>query len=140
LFRAVAFARIGRHGLAIAVVTAALIGGSFSRSAAAVQPAPDDEQTLSSQPAQLALPIDSSVASAPQLAEQSVATVTFDPRVGLPQWLRAVKDTSLWASGDSATSSASPLPAYTSYVKPLGPFNDGRIEVYFPGLDRYRRR
>jgi hypothetical protein len=137
LLRALAFTRIGRHGLAIAVVTAALIGGSFSRSAAAVQPTPDADQPDTAQPAQLALPVSApavrGVANAPQAAEQSVATVTFDPRVGLPQWLRAIKDTSLWTGGDSAASSGASLPAYSSYVKPLGPFNDGRIEVYFPG-------
>ena len=126
--------RFGYHSLAIAVVAAALVGGSFSRSAAAVQATPEvADQPDSAQPAQLALPVTAPVAAAPRVDDQAVATVTFDPRVGLPQWLRAVKDLSLWSGGDSGASATGSVPAYSSYVKPLGPFTDRRVEVYFPG-------
>jgi D-alanyl-D-alanine carboxypeptidase-like protein len=130
--------RFGYHSLAIAVVAAALVGGSFSRSAAAVQATPEmADQPDTAQPAQLALaltaPVTAPVAAANRTDDQSVATVTFDPRVGLPQWLRAVKDLSLWSSGESSASATGTVPALSSYVKPLGPFTDGRVEVYFPG-------
>jgi hypothetical protein len=137
LLRGLPFIRIGHHGLAIAVVSAALIGGSVSRSAAEVQPPSDDDQVETAAvaaPAQLALPATADiVAAGPQTMDQTVATVTFDPRVGLPQWLRAVRDLSLWTGSDSGASASGAVPANTSYVKPLGPFADNRVEVYYPG-------
>lgn len=75
--------------------------------------------------------------AAPEVAEQAVATVTFDPRVGMPQWLRAVRELSLWTGGDSSASASGAVPALSSYVKPLGPFTDGRIQVYYPGDDTH---
>jgi hypothetical protein len=133
LLRGLPFIRIGHHGLAIAVVSAALIGGSFSRSAAAVQPPSADDQTdtaVVAAPAQLALPTTAEPAAA---TDQAVATVTFDPRIGLPQWLRAVHDLSLWSGADSAATTSTSVPADRSYVKPLGPFAGNRVQVYFPG-------
>lgn len=130
--------RFGYHSLAIAVVAAALVGGSLSRSAAAIQAtseqtAPGADQPVTAQAAQLALPISAPVATAPRDVGQTLATVTFDPRVGLPQWLRAVKDLSLWTGAENGANATGAVPAFSSYVKPLGPFTDGRVEVYFPG-------
>jgi hypothetical protein len=137
LLRGLPFIRIGHHGLAIAVVSAALIGGSVSRSAAEVQPSSDGDQVAMAAiaaPAQLALPTTAdTAAAAPQTADQAVATVTFDPRIGLPQWLRAVRDLSLWSGADSAATTSTSVPADSSYVKPLGPFAGNRVQVYFPG-------
>jgi serine-type D-Ala-D-Ala carboxypeptidase (penicillin-binding protein 5/6) len=62
-------------------------------------------------------------------------TVTFDPRIGLPQWLRAVHDLTLWTSADPTATATASLPAFTTYLKPLGPFSDTRVQVYFPGDD-----
>jgi hypothetical protein len=132
LLRGLPFIRLGHHGLAIAVVSAALIGGSFSRSAAAGQPPSDGDEVETSEapvPAQLALPTTAGPAT---VAEQAAATVTFDPRIGLPQWLRAVRDLSLWSSADGDAASTA-VPAIKSYVKPLGPFAGDRVQVYFPG-------
>jgi hypothetical protein len=137
LLRGLPFVRMGHHGLAIAVVSGALIGGSVSRSAAAGQPPAADDQTAAAvlaAPAQLALPTTADmVAAAPNAADQAVATVTFDPRVGLPQWLRAVRDLSLWSGADDAATTSASVPADSSYVKPLGAFAGDRVQVYFPG-------
>lgn len=134
LSRSLAFTRIGYHGLAIAVVTAALVGGSISRSASVVQPAvAADESDSSAALAQLALPVDRVAASPPVVADHAVSTVTFDPRVGLPPWLRAVRDLSLWSGADAAATPSADIPAFSSYVKPLGPFTDDRVEIYYPG-------
>jgi hypothetical protein len=143
--------RTGTHGLAIAIVGAALVGASFSRPAAATQ-APDPELTAAAAmaassptagaatavptpylavvpptPASTAAPV------ATQETDQVQATVKFDPRLGLPEWLHATSDLQLWSSGDASASLTGTLPAGTSYVKPLGPFSDSRVEVYFPG-------
>jgi len=134
LSRTLAFTRLGYHALAIVVVTAALVGGSISRSASVVQPAvAADESDGSAAPAQLALPVDQLAASPPVVAGRAVSTVTFDPRVGLPPWLRAVRDLSLWSGADAAAIPSGDIPAYSSYVKPLGPFTNDRVEIYYPG-------
>ncbi|MBV9323877.1 MAG: D-alanyl-D-alanine carboxypeptidase [Chloroflexi bacterium] len=141
--------RFGIHGLAIAIVGGALIGASFSRPAVAVQPTEPElavaaaavSPSLSevTTPTAVSLEVASlppptpTVTSLAQTTDQVQATVTFDPRLGLPQWLRAIHDLPLWSSGDSSASSNGSLPAGSAYVKPLGPFGDSRIEVYFPG-------
>jgi hypothetical protein len=132
---------MGYHGLAIAVVGAALVGASLSRPADALQPSPDSPQADAELTvAQLALPAAAEtgsqaglVAPAASTADQTVATVTFDPRIGLPQWLRAVHDTSLWSGADGSATPSASIPANSSYLKPLGPFGDTRVQVYFPG-------
>jgi D-alanyl-D-alanine carboxypeptidase len=133
--------RIGWHGLAIAVVGAALAGASLSRPAAAVQTAADQDTATSTTPTDIALdlaalppvPAPTSGAPATQGANQLPATVTFDPHIGMPQWLRAVRDVPLWSSADANANSSTSLPAGTTYLRPLGPFGDTRVEVYFPG-------
>jgi D-alanyl-D-alanine carboxypeptidase len=91
-------------------------------------------------PAQAALdlsaPGPTQVPTAPQRtqgADQQQAVVAFNPSLGLPQWLRTVQDAPLWSGSDNAATSAGTLPAGVAYVKPLGPFADNRVEVYFPG-------
>src|SRR5205823_11907994 len=59
--------------------------------------------------------------------------VTFDPRSGLPQWLRATRDVPLWPVADGGQPTPDMLPSGSSYLKPLGPFGPTRIQVYFPG-------
>jgi hypothetical protein len=135
--------RIGWHGLAIAVVSAALVGASFSRSAAAVQSEPDSDASDTTLQQQ-ALPLPNTAVSPPTVAGVQVvggaplqATVTFDPHRGLPQWLRAVHELPLWSSGDPLATTNVTLPSGTTYVKPLGPVSDTRIEVYYPGDDNH---
>ncbi|HEX8967893.1 MAG TPA: serine hydrolase, partial [Chloroflexota bacterium] len=146
--------RLGTHGLAVAIVGVALATASLSRPAAAVQTSLGPESDVS-----VAAPIglDQSGGLAPgptlaiaatgdgavrqtaeavprtQGADQNAATVRFDPRLGLPQWLRAVRDAPLFSAADNPTPTGVSLPADTSYLKPLGPFSDTRVEVYFPG-------
>jgi hypothetical protein len=63
--------------------------------------------------------------------------VALNPRVGLPLWLRTTRDTQLWSGSDPNATSTDDFPADTTYVKPLGPFVDSRVEVYFPGDDAH---
>jgi hypothetical protein len=134
--------RLGTHGFAIALVSAALFGAGFSNPAAAVQSRSEAElqHTSSTEPGQLSLyltelatPAATSEVLRTQGADQTLATVTFDPRLGLPQWLRATKDAPLWSAADSTATAAGSIPAGISYLKPLGPFGESRVEVYFPG-------
>jgi hypothetical protein len=142
--------RTGTHGLAIAIVGAALIATSFSPPVA-IQAA-DPELTASS--SESATAADTAAVANPNLADlspaavapsvnvagsavsdtdQVQATVKFDPRTGMPQWLHATRDLQLWSSADPSASLTGGLPNGSSYVKPLGPFTDSRVEVYFPG-------
>ena len=131
--------RLGIHGLAIAIVGVALVGAVASRPVSAGQTASSQEQADPANLGMGSLPtaqLDNKAvadASASKVADQTLATVRFDPRLGLPQWLHAIRDTALWSGADSAATTADSVPAGISYVKPLGPFGDSRIEVYFPG-------
>jgi len=134
--------RVGTHASALAIVGAALGIAVASTPAAQVQIASDSTAEPSSLlPAQAALDLvtlEGVPTSAPrtpttQGADQLHATVTFDPRLGLPQWLRAVRDVPLWSGADAGASEGKALPAGNTYVKPLGPFGDSRLQVYFPG-------
>jgi hypothetical protein len=73
-----------------------------------------------------------SIAPEGQDADQRQAVV-FNPRQGLPRWLRTVQETLLWSGSDSGATSVGSLPAGSVFVKPLGPFVDSRVQVYFPG-------
>jgi hypothetical protein len=140
--------RTGTHGLAMAVVTAALIGASLTRPAAAIQAADPDLTTAAASTATPAAAsgeeaFELAAASAPpsptavvtpvQDTDQVQATVKFDPRAGMPQWLRSARDLQLWSGADPSASLSGTIPGGTAYVKPLGPFGDARVEVYFPG-------
>ncbi len=127
-------ARFGRHTLAIATVGAALFGATLTRPADAVQNVADTSSTdLPPSATDVALNLAALPAPPQPTVAPALQTVTFDPRVGLPQWLRAVRDLTLWSAGDPTASATASLPALSTYVKPLGPFSDTRIEVYFPG-------
>src|SRR5579871_5824900 len=108
--------RTGTHGLAFAIVGAALIGASISRpvptqaadpelttaasdSAAPASATPDATLNLVALPASTP-----TTAAGAQDADQVQATVKFDPRMGMPQWLRATRDLPLWSSGDASAS------------------------------------
>ena len=135
--------RLGAHGLAIVVVGAALVGASISRPADALQSAEPEFATAASDsatPTQMSLDLASVPAPPPPTGGAVTATdgqlrptVTFDPRVGMPQWLRAIRDVTLWPSSDPAATSNGTVPAFSTYVKPLGAVDTSRIEVYYPG-------
>ena len=134
--------RVGTHACALVIVSAALASAVGATPAAPVQIASESSAEPSSLlPAQAALelaPLDSVPTPAARIlatqgADQVQATVRFDPRMGMPQWLRAVRDVPLWSAADAGAPEGMALPAGNTYVKPLGPFGDSRIQVYFPG-------
>jgi hypothetical protein len=152
--------RVGTHVFALALVGVALASAASSAPAARVRIARESTTEPSSRlPAQAALdmvpldnaaaPLDSAPTPAPRAApaaatdgvaaaatfgaDQRQATLIFDPRLGLPQWLRAVRDVPLWSAADPGASAGTALPAGNTYVKPLGPFVESRVQVYFPG-------
>src|SRR5262245_145572 len=122
--------RLGTHGFAIVLVGLVLAVATFSPPAVAIQtmatsteeppraiePDPTPTEVVLNM-GQLASPAPEAVAVVPtpkepptQGADQRSATVTFDPRVGLPRWLRALRDTRLWSSADSAATSSGSVP------------------------------
>jgi D-alanyl-D-alanine carboxypeptidase len=134
--------RVGSHACALVIVGATLASAAAARPVAQVQIASESSAEPSSLlPAQAPLemvPLDSVPTPAPRTpvtrgADQVQATVTFDPRLGMPQWLRAVRDVPMWSGADAGATVGIALPAGNTYVKPLGPFGDSRVEVYFPG-------
>jgi D-alanyl-D-alanine carboxypeptidase len=128
--------RFGIHGIAFGIVGVAVAAATLTRPVAAVQSVDDADQLPAQMELDLASPPTPAVTqpSRTQGADQTItSTVTFDPHLGLPQWLRAVRDTPLWSSADTSATSTGSVPAGISYVKPLGPFGDTRVEVYFPG-------
>jgi D-alanyl-D-alanine carboxypeptidase len=137
------FGRLGTHGLAIVVVGAALVGASFSRPADALQSTePELTSAASDSAATTGRSLDLRSVPAPPSPTASADTasdgqlrpaVTFDPRVGVPQWLRAMREVTLWSSRDPAATSNGTVPAFSTYVKPLGAVDGSRIEVYYPG-------
>jgi hypothetical protein len=137
---AAAHHRLGTHGFAISLVSAALIAAALSN-AAAVPSGADSELTMSSTElgqvalvlSELATPAATSESPRTQGADQNLATVTFDPRLGLPQWVRATRDVPLWSAADGTATASASIPSGSSYLKPLGPFADTRVQVYFPG-------
>lgn len=126
--------RLGIHGLAIALVSVALAGAMASRPVAAGQTASSADQPTPATLEMGPLPtLTSGDTSQSQASTQVVAAKRFDPRLGLPQWLHAVRDVALWSGADDSARTFDSVPAGIGYVKPLGPFGDSRIEVYFPG-------
>jgi D-alanyl-D-alanine carboxypeptidase len=138
---------MGTHALALGLVFGIVVTGVTTAAAPVselrVSSVPSDVtfEASSVLPAQVALdfaaatPAPTAVAGRTQGADQAgaAAQAAFDPRLGLPQWLRTIQDAPLWSGGDSSATSSGSLPAGTSYVKPLGPFVDNRVQVYFPG-------
>jgi hypothetical protein len=74
-----------------------------------------------------------------QGADQTLGALpnaTFNPRLGLPQWLRTLQPTTLWSSGNTDATSVASFAAADTFFKPLGQFGDTRVQVYFPGDDK----
>lgn len=126
--------RFINHGFALAVITLALVGPPSSTPTADVRMASDpDSEPSRLLPAQAALDIEPAPAARTLGANQVQAAVTFDPAQGLPHWLRAIHEVPLWSSAEDAAGPPAALPAGSTYVKPLGPFAQSRVQVYFPG-------
>ncbi|MCA1644066.1 MAG: serine hydrolase [Chloroflexi bacterium] len=133
--------RVGTHTVALMAVIGLTLSSAFTRPAgsglAIASVASESSETGQTLPAQRALDLDT-LAAAPaaaaltQGADQRQA-LAFNPRLGLPRWLRTVKDAPLWSSSDATATATTSLPAGTTFVKPLGPLVDNRVQVYFPG-------
>ncbi len=143
--------RVGTHTFVLVAVIGVTLASAFTRPGGlspeqvAASVTPDSSEPGQVLPAQLALPLDAraalpraAVALPPTQGADQRQSLAFNPRLGLPQWLRTVNDAALWSGSDAAATSTLSLPAGTAFVKPLGPFVDGRVEVYFPG-DSTRR-
>src|SRR5579859_2562968 len=144
--------RLGSHTMVLIGVIGVTIASAFTRpgptllAAASVtsDPSSATPQAGPALPAELTLDL-GPVAAAPNPVAAIPATqggdqreaLAFNPRLGLPLWLRTIRDATLWSGSDAAATSATSLPAGSTYVKPLGPFVDSRVEVYFPGDDAH---
>jgi hypothetical protein len=146
--------RLGAHVFVLlVVVSVALVGGDpHPAPAAEVQVASDPDSAapglapvqptldfgpLPSPPSGSATATGAIASLARTQGADQHASVVFNPRFGLPLWLRTTQDTPLWSGSDPNATSTGTFPAGTTYVKPLGPFVDTRVEVYFPGDDRH---
>ncbi|MGI9148283.1 MAG: D-alanyl-D-alanine carboxypeptidase family protein [Chloroflexota bacterium] len=133
--------RLGAHLVILVAAAGVAASGMAAAPAAEMQAANEAESTpiqLVPQQAELDLrplltPVAATSRARTQGADQRQAGAAFNPAQGLPQWLRTVQDTPLWSGSDSAATSAGILPAGAAYVKPLGPFVNNRVEIYFPG-------
>ncbi|GAC1323393.1 MAG: hypothetical protein NVSMB2_21090 [Chloroflexota bacterium] len=127
------------------MISLAIIGIAFAPPPASseLQIARDSDGEPSRElPAQVALPLSAppiapaagSITSASTTAlSGQLPAATFDPRLAVPQWLHLVRDATLWSSGGVNASVVGSLAGDGLYVKPLGPFVDTRLQVYFPG-------
>jgi D-alanyl-D-alanine carboxypeptidase len=84
------------------------------------EPAPAAEPTPST-PAWLAL------------ANLDLSAATLDARAVLPLWVRTTRETTLWSSSDPSVGVALGSLPISGYLRPLGKFVGGRLQVYFPG-------
>ncbi|MBV9544916.1 MAG: D-alanyl-D-alanine carboxypeptidase [Chloroflexi bacterium] len=142
--------RLAGHALALSAVSALMLA-----SAVAVRMPHDTHAQADSlltdtapEPAMLpldtTLPVDTAIpldaAPTPQArtqgADQTQAVAVFNPRNGLPTWLHGLQDVTLYGTGDSPTPMET-VPAKAAFLKPLGPFGDTRVQVYFPGDDAH---
>jgi hypothetical protein len=133
--------RVGSHAIAlVTVIGMAVVSAATARPATVeLQVARlDDPGSTQALPAQVPLPLGPvvvpTVMPRTQGADQRQG-VGFNPRLGLPQWLRTTQDTPLWSGSDATATAMGSLPAGSMYVKPLGAFVDTRVQVYFPGDD-----
>ncbi len=135
--------RLGTHAIILIAVVGVTLTSAFAGPAhemvvaVVASDSPQSGQTL---PAQRTLELDARAtapaAAVTQGAEQR-QSLAFNPRQGLPQWLRAIKDAPLWSGADATATPLTSLPAGITFVKPLGPFVDSRVQVYFPGDDAH---
>jgi D-alanyl-D-alanine carboxypeptidase len=136
------------HALALGAVTSLVLTGALSAAPRREAPVvaeemePDavvvaaDEPSLPAwlEPAQRPLAVvPVPTPGGPTQGADQTTLAAFNPRQGLPRWLRTVRDTQLWTGSDAGASPLDALPATTMYLKPLGTFSDGRLDVYFPG-------
>jgi hypothetical protein len=135
--------RLGTHSIVLIAVVGVTLASAFTRPAPEMvmaTVASDSSESDQALPAQRALQIDTRTAAVAVPVTQGVdqrQSLAFNPRQGLPQWLRAIKDAPLWSGAEDTATSATSLPAGITFVKPLGPFVDSRVEVYFPGDDAH---
>ncbi len=116
----------------------ALVGGAAARSSA--QQAVDVERQEPAETAPAMLPLD--VAPTPQARTQGADQTTaagilpppsgFNPRLGLPKWLRTTREIPLWSSADSDADQVELLSDGPLYLRPLGSIEGDRIGVYVP--------
>src|SRR5919108_640651 len=140
--------RLAAHGLALAAVTTLVLIGALTlpapQATRAQQQPPDAAQA---DPAQRPLDLgatagaEAAASAGPgtQGANQQVVQKAplFNPSLGLPLWLRGVQDVALWSASDPGATLVETVPATAAWLKPLGPFGDTRVEVYFPGDDTH---
>src|SRR5215210_4633292 len=114
--------RLASHALVLAAVTALVFGSAFAAPARVAQvPQPDAaDDSATAELGSLRF-----VAVVPTPAVQTQAgdgrhAVAFDPRAGLPQWVRTTHDVSLWSGADAGARLLGSLPSGTTYLKPLG--------------------
>jgi D-alanyl-D-alanine carboxypeptidase len=131
--------RLASHALVLAAVTALVFGSAFAAPARVTQ-VPDTDATAdpaAADPGSLSFV---AIVPTPGLQTQAMDgrhALAFDPRAGLPQWVRSTHDVSLWSGADAGARLLGSLPSRTTYFKPLGPFGDDRVQVYFPGDDAH---
>lgn len=133
---------MGLHALALAGVLGLSVLGvaGATRSAdlrAAAIAEPEPSQALL---AQVELPLTTSPAQPLSLRTQgadqagnTVAKLPFDPRQGMPRWLRTLQSAPLWSGAGADATTVETLGGADMFVKPLGQFIDSRVQVYFPG-------
>jgi D-alanyl-D-alanine carboxypeptidase len=129
--------RVAAHALALVAVTSLVLVSAFAPShQTEAQPAPPTDQAADIgpstpawlQPAQVSLdfPDTAPVAAAPRRP-------ALNPTLALPLWVRTTQDTTLWSASDASNGVALGSLPSSGYLKPLGQFTDGRLQVYFPG-------
>jgi D-alanyl-D-alanine carboxypeptidase len=133
--------RAAAHALVLTAVATLAVTNAFSAPARAVPAAEEPvlaaAQSEAQAPLQPALlPLDP-VNSTTQGAAQPRAT-TLRPGTKLPAWVRATRDVPLWSAPEPDASPLTDLPVTEAFLRPLGGFVDGRLEVYFPGDGKQR--
>ncbi|HET6316461.1 MAG TPA: hypothetical protein VFG86_08385, partial [Chloroflexota bacterium] len=131
--------RVAAHVVVLSVIGGlALAGGVAAKSSS--QQAVDIEQQEPAQPAPAMLPLD--VAPTPQARTQGADQTTaagiipppsgFNPRLGLPKWLRTTRETPLWSNAETGAEQVELLSPGQSYLRPLGTIDGDRVGVYVP--------
>jgi D-alanyl-D-alanine carboxypeptidase len=127
---------VAAHAVALVAVGSLVLTSAFAAAPSQQQPAAamlqvatvDDSEPSRLLPAQL--PLDATVRT--QGANQTAAAA-FNPRLGLPRWLRTLRETPLWSRAEAGAEQVGTLPAGPAYLRPLGSIVDTRLDVYFAG-------
>jgi D-alanyl-D-alanine carboxypeptidase len=137
--------RFASHVLALAAVTTLVLMSPFAPGhdtlVASSAASPDAEVVPATPawllPAQATLDLTAAtVAASPQDASPAAiqaAAPALNPQLSLPLWVRTTQDTVLWSASDPTSGVALGSLPTSGYLKPLGQFTDGRLQVYFPG-------